>query len=296
MRWSLPITAAAPLLAGCAVLGGCAGPAGSDALRLSVEQYREDEVAGTIQLRVVNTGVDPVAMEGAQLRWSGLTGGEPVEVATTARPGVAVDVPLPLPPAACGDLGSDLAAELPQPPAVDDAVGVLRIDGERVEVAVVDDAGVLARIWSRDCERQRIAEQVSVTFGREWREVAAAPPQPPSAVGELVIRRLAAPGPVLVQELRGTVIAQLDTAAELPSELPPAADAELRLAVRVQTNGRCTGHVLAEVKKPFDFAVLLRIGTTDVVVAPVRPDALDQPLLRRVVEDGCAIVAPGGAG
>jgi hypothetical protein len=275
---------AGALVAVAAGVAGCGRQATSGAeLSAGVEQYREDEVAGRLQVRMLATGSRPVSVSAVAVEWPGLRT-EPADIDTELRPGIAADLPVTLGEAVCGPLPESLTTD-PGPPPAAEPTAIVTADGEERRVLIVDRDGVLGRIWRRDCRRQQIAERVSVRFAEEWTRVEGAPGAP-SARGQLIVEP--SRGTAAVSELRGTVIAALRTEIPLPAVAP------VRLPVTVATNGRCTGHVLGEVKKPFDFAVGLTVDGVEVTAAPVRPDQASQQLLREVVEDGCALLAPAG--
>ncbi len=95
-----PAAALLGLAAVCALVAGCAsGPAGSaDAaaprLAGSIQQYREDEVNGVLQVALTNDGPSPVVIERIEVDWPGFAEPPAADPAYRLAPGLTADLPL----------------------------------------------------------------------------------------------------------------------------------------------------------------------------------------------------------
>ena len=265
-------------------------------------QYRDDEVAGRMQLEVVNGTADTLHVVAVQFAWAGFTT-EVVERQNAVAPGQRVDFPVPVPPASChgdggdggdgGDDGNDGDAAMPD---VRTAVARLTLAGGDVrEVPVFDIRGVAAALYRRDCERQVVASAVTM----EWTGLARVEVDGrPMTAGALTLTRGAAAGDVAVLQIGSTITYLVVPATAAPPATPPAAPPAAPLVVLpagttsvslpvVFEEGRCDAHALAEAKQPFRFVLQVDLG--DGIVHPyiLEPPAGQQEAMRATVFDGC---------
>jgi hypothetical protein len=129
-------------------------------------------------------------------------------------------------------------------------------DGRPVEIAVADSHDVLRRLLTLYCDRQRIAEIVTVDLGARWRP----DPTGDALLGTIELRRIGGAAEVSVQHLAGSVVFRLQPArpGEPIAVLDPDDDA-LSVPIRA-TALRCDPHALAEGKKNYVFGVWLGLA------------------------------------
>lgn len=272
------------------VLSACAGTGGvspeskgatdlGGSVVVRIEQYREDEVAGMMQVGISNNGPQPLLIEAVDLAWPGFA-----QVATAAPDyrlpaGAAVDLPMPVAPVECAaPYTSD-----PRPSAAPAEV-TLRLDGGSTVRAVVADTSALKRIYETECQRQYLASQVDIAFGLDW--TLAGDAAETRALGTLVLRRVEAPGVVAVTGVDGSVLLALTVTGAGPVVL--AADrSEVVHPVEVRSTLRCDGHALGESKQTFAFDVMVDLGDGQPLPYPVTPDEAGRVRLQQVIDAAC---------
>lgn len=158
----------AALLTGCAAGFGSAAPTpvgtpptGVDAW---LHQQRSDEPDRRAQLRIVNDSGSDLELIGIRIEDGRLAASIEGD-APTLPAGESVDLPVRLPPVACGVGGGDTRLEL-------------RFAGGEIQTMVVRDSlGFLARLHERECRAERVADAVTL----RWRDfVPSAPGEPAS--------------------------------------------------------------------------------------------------------------------
>jgi hypothetical protein len=261
------------------------GPDATTSLRASLVQYREDEVRHTIGIRLLAPDA-AVTVEALRLEWPGLEPRPARRLDYPLTPGVDVALNVPYGDARCR----------PQRPPTETAaaIAVVRVgsSGAREIRIPLDDAGpLLTKIYDGDCTRQRLQEAVDVTFGPTWRQVVVG--GRPTLRGWLTVRRGRTTDPIeITSVLSGSVL--IDVAPVTVGPRPVArlepGGREARVPVDVSTSGRCSGHVLGEVKKPYDVRVLIRLGAAEPTVLTVTPsDRGLRDRMHRTVLAGCAV-------
>lgn len=250
-------------------------------MSVRIEQYREDEVAGVMQVGVTNHGDGLVAIESVRIDWSGLA--EPVAADLDYRlPAEAsVDLPVPVGLAQCpspytGDPRS------PQEPA---QVTVGLAGGATVQTAVVDSSA-LARIYQAECRRRYLSDQVNLSFGDAW--TLAGDASQTRAVGTMRLRRGDAAGPVAVTGVDGSVLLDLAvTGQPLPVVLADQL-AEVVVPVEVRSTLRCDGHALGESKQTFAFDVMVDLGQDGQALPfALTPDHDGRARMQEVIDAAC---------
>lgn len=247
-------------------------------LTATLEQFREDEVAGKISVRVANGGDEPVVVETLRLAWPGLSDTGAAELDYPVFPGVRVDLKVPLGTAVCSS-----PPQIDEPlPDVPIAAVATTVEGE-VVFPVTDPAGILARIYPRQCTAQAVEHAVGLTILDDFEDVST---DPAEVRGTLRVERRAATGEVAVVGLHGSVLVTLGLVDE-PSVL--GADDDVVDVPIVATNNRCDAHAISESKKPYVFVVDLDIDGTAVsyVISPAQPgkDALSAQVVGRCPEE-----------
>jgi hypothetical protein len=265
-----------------AVVGGfvtaCAGPK-APAMQAQVQQYREDEVAGRLQLGLTNLTSSPVQVRSVQLQWLGLVTQPPTVVNYTFTPGVRADQAVPLGTAKCTrPTPSFTSAKV---------VVVFAATGQREEVPVIESADVLRRVYATTCQAQYLATQLDAAFGKTWTPVSVA--GGPALQGVLRLARKGFKGQISIVDLRGTVVLRLlPTHPTDPMAVMPSTAAVVSLPVYMQP-ARCDLHALGEVKKPFAFVVGVRLGNSVRMPVHLTPDAATKARLWRLIKTGCGV-------
>ena len=264
---------AAALLTG--LLAGCgAGSATSpDGLRATVEQSRDNENRGLVQLVVHNDGAQPVAVRRVHLRSPAYDQVPPGVFADELGPGERTSFPVPLGAARCdgdGTAGSTVV------------VGLL--DGgtvQEVALAVPQDDPVLPRLHERSCALERLRDAVDVRFGDQRSREGT------SVRGDLVLERRAGSAPVSLTDVQSSIVLLLEPTAPLPLALPAGADgAGVPVEVRPV---RCDPHALLESKRTFSFPVFVALAGAEPLQVPVTlPEGPGRELVDAALRDHCA--------
>jgi hypothetical protein len=291
VTWLLALTVAA-----CAAPAQPDGPGEPTTLRAAVAQFREDEVRDQIRVRLAATA--PVRVATLRLEWAGLPELPPTAPRYRLAPGVAVDLPVPLGPAACGD---PPRADAPVPPVgptdVTAVVGVAGRGGVVVEerVPVSDPDATLARVFARACREQALAALVSAQFGPRWEPSRR--DGVPVLAGSMDVQRLAATGPVAVTGIDGSVLLEVVPVSPPPWVMDTGSGA-LSVPVAVTSTGRCDGHALGESKQTYVFDVLVDVAGQAGLTGPQpltveAPAALRDPLWATMLA-ACAAATDDG--
>jgi hypothetical protein len=263
---SAPETTSVP--APTAVAGGATISAGA-------YQVRTDEAVGSqFQTQVVNAGDEEFTVVAVRLVSPGFERLPFEPRSTRFVPGQTTDLTTPYGQVACD---ADLAGS---------AAGLrVQASGGATEEVTVPFAStdVLERIHGRECAAQAFAAAFDMHLG----EMTVT--SDGEAMGTtLVIERRDGDDPVVVEDTRGSVLISpgfTDTAGRELAAAEQALEMPYQFTVR-----SCMPHLLADVKKPFDFTVYLRIGDTEQAVALVTTDA-ERDVLWDYVLDFCATQA-----
>lgn len=272
--------------------------AGSSGLAASIRQFREDEVAGVIQVELVrersrtpsadaSPGTDPTAdlvtVTSVQLVWPGFEVVPPTRRDVKLAPGQRVDVPTPLGAAVC-TTGATPSFSLGTVVTVVTGEGGV---GTSVNAPLLADAQTaLDNVWTKACVQQRLLDRVGVRLG-PW--ARSDPGGVPTATGTVLVERRDTTEPIAVTGVDGSVLLFVDPASpgELSRPLAPGG-ARLEIGVVATGAGRCDGHALSDSKKTYVFQVLVEIGDDDPVGIDVAVPEPDRPLLNQVIVDTCS--------
>jgi hypothetical protein len=275
------------------LLTGCGGQVAetddTNPLTAQLAQYREDEVAHRIEVRVANTGTSAVTVTSLALEWPGLAP-VPSQPDYTLRPGESATLPMDYSEATCSPGRTS-------PPSTRPVVRIgFTDDGDErtVQLAPLPDEGVLERIWTTDCRRQALDAAVDVTFGPIWTPTVVG--GVPALRGTLELTRGTTAEPVSVASMSGSVL--LDIAPVTPAPTPPltmaTGQSQASVPVAVVTTGRCDGHALGESKKPYDFIFQITVGSAPPSPATLTAEPAVKPLMLRTIEAGCKVAADQG--
>lgn len=237
-------------------------------------QNRLDVAQGIFQMKLYNGTDRDLDVAGVQFVWDGLT----TEVARRDNALIAgdrLDFPVPLAAAHCAGDGT----EADMPALANAYVRVLLADGSEVRADVYDVKHFARALYLQDCERQRVAREVTI----EWVDVQAAELDGrPITTATLRFTRGTGQGAVRLLLVTGTVLFTPDSPAlQLPADQDMAAT-QVRFL-----EGRCDSHALGEASQPFEFSLIIDLG--DGVERPyaLPIPAADQVAMRHRLEDAC---------
>lgn len=277
---------ALPVLAvlGAAALSSCGSPdvpapaASAPEVSAEIVQLRRDEVLERVEIAVQNEGGEEVVVERVTLRVPGFQGVGPVPKDSPVPPGQVVNLPVPHGEVVCDER---FRARVGEPQVTlrirTEAEGSLRT----VRLRPADPRGLLPAIADRACTVSRVASEVTLRFGDDWRTDTAG--------GETVARGsieavLTVAEPRQVTQVAGTVIYGLRPAGPGAPPEPLAALTPQRPRAQIPVvveSSRCDGHAIGEVKKPYAFLVWVADAAgVEVAVTPQAGPATLQALQR----------------
>lgn len=237
----LPLIAAAALLAGCAPSPEADIP---DGVEVSLIQLRSDVAARQAQVRVVN-GTDGAIeigdVEVTDDRFADAARRADPGRTTIVRPGATVDMRVQLPPMECETDAGSPAVALTLP--------------DVVARGPIDDAlGVIAPLHERECRAERLAEDVTLTFG------GFALSTNPSPAGLDLVVETAGGGSARVTGIRPTNLLMFDGlgGAPLPLDIDTASAGVGVVALPLLPQ-RCDPHAVQEDKRGTVFTVDVEI-------------------------------------
>ncbi len=136
------------------------------------------------------------------------------------------------------------------------------VDVGELRVPITDGLQTLTRLHERDCTRRELERRVHLGFAPAAAWTLLDIGGQPVLRGGLVVTRRAYDGDIVLDGAQGSVVLT-------PSMTPPATSPWLTLPAGVNTgevsvdvtiSGRCGGHVLGEVKKPYEFEFFVDVG------------------------------------
>jgi hypothetical protein len=206
-----------------------------------VRQSNLDQSLSSIRVQVLNEAPEPVDVSELVLH-------------VPPFPDAASEVDAVIPPGRRIDFrvvyGEPSCPSAPTPAA---ATAEARAGGRPIEFAVDDSQNVLRRLLTLFCDRQRLAEVVTVSLGERWTR----DPAGDALIGTIELRRVGGDADVTIHAIRGSVIFLLEPAH--PAEPIAVLDTEQdALSVPVRATAlRCDPHAFAEGKKNYLFAAWL---------------------------------------
>lgn len=249
---------------------GATSPASTPSLQglaAEVDQLRSDVPLNRVEIGVVNSGAETVFVDSLHVRIPGFRSGERLTKDSPVKPGLTVNLPWPYGAVRCArDSAPDVG-----PPIVTLQVHTDRDPTSRtLRLTATDKTKVLQRIADRTCEVERVGREVALAFGDTWR----AEQKPDGVVLHGILHaRLLIDEPREVTELRGAIMYALEPDASVgpvPSPLAALSKDHREVSIPVLAYaGRCTGHVIGEIKQPYAFLVwVARPGAEPVAVTP----------------------------
>lgn len=245
-------------------------------------QNREDPARNQFQVQVHNATGDRYDITGVQFVWDGITT-EMVDKTAVMVGGQIVDLPVPFPGAVCShDVDVD-----PRQVDLSQAVARIRVtSGDIVEAPVVDQWHTARKLYLEDCARQWIDGQVEIA----WEDLHVEELDGrPVTMGQLVLRRRAAGGTVIVHDVGNTIPYVVDL-PEVPADGPAlvldASSSEAMTPVHFLEN-RCDPHALAEVKQPTKFIAQLEFADGKVRPYVLYPERSAWIPMQLTANEGC---------
>ena len=256
--WSAVVVA----FVGCADDGAPAVP--EPELSGRVRQSNLDQSLSSIRVQVLNDGAEPVDVSDLVLHVPPFPDAAS-EVDAVVPPGRRIDFRVAYGEPSC-------ESGTPTPAA---ATAEALADGRPVEITVDDSQNVLRRLLMLFCDRQRLAEVVTVSLS----ERLTRDPAGDALLGTIELRRLGGDADITVQNLSGSVVYRLQPVqAGEPIAVLGAGQDALSVPIRA-TALRCDPHALAEGKKNYVFPVWLGMaGGPEEVKVELRADVAMRPV------------------
>jgi len=239
-------------------------------LGATLQQWRDDEVAGRFQVRVDNATGSDLMVDSIVVEWAGFAAPTRSEPRYLVGDGTRVDLAVALPAARCSDPPSFDEALPPGPP-------VVVVNGTE-RVPITDVRHVLDRVHERSCTQQAIAHRATVAFGPDWELVEDG--GDPVLRGDLVVAPRSTSS-VALRGMNGSVLLSI----EPEDGLAPAGD---RVPVLVGRGGRCDPHALGDSKQTYVFDLALVVDGTEVDTSIVAEPWL-QARMGEVIRARCGI-------
>ena len=244
--------------------------------------YRTDQaVGGRFQLKLTNLGDQTFEVLGARLESAGF---EVLPFTTDPvrySPGERTDIVTPYGAARC---------EPDQPPEPAFARIRVRVEGEderllRLPLESIGDA--IPRLHTRECQVAQVEAALDVALAPS-RSPVMRDGRPVLEV-DVVIHRLQGAEPIVVGDIRGSVLYRIELAAssDLPVRLAPGDD-DASFPVIISA-ARCDGHALGDSSQPYAFPIRIRIGDDDIGYDIPVPDD-QQRQLYEYLTAACEIV------
>jgi hypothetical protein len=249
-------------------------------LRAELIQLRRDVVFDRVQVTVTNTRAQDIVVDRMQLQAPGFGAVPVVRADAPIKPGLQVNLPTPYGTPRCDTSSTGrLSVRL-----------WVRTGGgpvESVTVAPTDPHGTLDLIHTRRCLARRLASEVRLTFGNQWRREGSG-----AAIRLHGVLRATLLQPQLrrdVTQVAGNVM--YSVAPDRPPGSPATATSRLaRLdaahpsaAIPVVVSvSRCDGHTKGEIKQPYSFRVWIAGPGGPEQASTIAVTAADKAQLRLV--------------
>jgi hypothetical protein len=236
-------SAAAALAVGCGAAAEPEEPAAE--LTGRIRQSNLDQSLASIRVQLSNDSPEPVDVEDVVLHAPPFPDVASDDDATIA-PGRRIDFRFVYGEPTCSG-----ATPTPEP-----ATAQALADRREVDLYLEDSQNVLRRLLTLYCDRQRLAEVVTVDLGETW----TPDPAGDSLLGTIELHRVGGDDEVTLERTSGSVVFRIDPAgmAEPVAVLEAGQDA-ISAPVRA-TALRCDPHALAEGKKNYVFAAWLGLA------------------------------------
>jgi hypothetical protein len=255
----------------------------------TLEQYREDEIAGLISVQTTNGSSSTVQFSDLRLEWDGLSTEAPSERSTQLGPGVTFDIRVRQGDAVCGTPPDARGAP---PPGAPLAVGHAAVDGgppELITVPIEDRRSVLPRVYQISCQAQRLTWAADLHFGSDWTPTTTAAGKP-AVLGTIELRRNESDDPIVVTRVDGSVLLRISPVEPSDPVAVMAPDQQAAtIPIVVEQSGNCSAHALAESKKTFIIPIGVGIGDEDPAADVITFDAPAKQLLTQLINASCGV-------
>lgn len=248
-------------------------------LRADIGQQRRDVVLERVEVELENTGPEEVVVERLLLRVPGYAGAGPVPKDSPVPPGQVVNLPTPYGDVECGPAGR---AAVGRPVVVLDLRTASDPVPRRITVRPADPDGLLAQIADRACTVERLAREVTLSLGTQWR--------PRRARGDVVLHgtleaTLTIDEPRVLTQVAGSVIYGLRPEQEVapPDVLATLTPDRPTASVPIEIYpARCDGHAIGETKQPYLLVAVLAEPGGEESTVPLTVDDATVAALQRV--------------
>ena len=238
-------------------------------------QVRSDEaVGGQFQVQVTNTGDEEFTVVGVRLQSPGSNSSSSSHDRRCSASGSA--------PTSPPNTGPSSATSTWPPSGA--GLQIQRPDGRDEEIDLpFQSLYVLDRIHRRECAAQAFAEAVDMHLGPM--EVATSGDRSVMST-TLVLERRGSDEAIVVDDTRGSVLITPILTSSTGRELAVGAE-QVDMPYEFETRS-CMPHLLADVKKPFDFTVYVRIGDAEQQAVALETSQAERDQLWDYVLDFCA--------
>jgi hypothetical protein len=242
---------------------------------VSVMQWRSGIAQRELTIRV--HAAEPITIRAIAIRPAGFEVLEPRPNEVRLDAGNSVDVKVPYGAAVCDGAAGDTT----------DALADVEQGGsvKRVQLALPDSHGLIARLHSAECAERSLRSQATFSFTGGWT------PSPDGLVlrSTLTLRRLGGQADVRVAELGGNVLFALRAGPPGGPVAVLAPDAqEASVPFEIETV-RCDAHALTESKRSTAFPLYVSIDGGTPLQVVVDPDPADRDTILNYASDSCAL-------
>ena len=254
-------------------------------------QTRNDVAKNRFELKLYNGTDRSLPIVAVQLVWDGMTTEvSPRENALVA--GGRLDYPVPLTAATCA--GDGTVADMPDPN--EGIARVLLADGSELQAPVFDTKHFARKLYLEDCERQRVAAVVEISWV-DLHEISVDGRPATEGTLRLTRRADAEPATITIGYISNSInfnvvplVADDDLVVVVPTDRTT-----VEIPVRF-VEGRCDSHARSESSQPFAFVAQVDLGDGDELSYPLPPPADQQVAMRNRVEQACDLLGVGFAG
>ncbi len=260
-----------------------------DGLGATLERYREDDVPNRVQIQANSTASGPVSLKNLRLVWPGFTEMQPAPGIYTVAPGQVVDLPVPVGEPICS-VPPKLTEAVPTQGAVAAATAQFGAGPPvAVRIPITDTRGVLPRLYVPACRVEAVRYSATISFGSTWSDTDFE--GEPAAAGTLRIERNSGTDPVVISEIRGSVLLRFRPEKPPSGTLVALAAGETvsEAPVLLVQSGDCRPHALADSKHTFFLAAVVKIGDAPEAIIDIFPDAASQLQLTGMINLSCGV-------
>jgi hypothetical protein len=248
-------------------------------LALTVEQYRDDEVAHAIQVAVRNQEPRPITVETVEFDSPDFEPTGRVAHHTSIPPGGwRIDLKTPYGKGRCD--GTTVPARARA------ATAVLRIESadgtaHDYRYPLPDPQHLLDRLLVNACRLAVVANVADITFGDTWTVIRRG--SEPTMRGTIEVRRANLERSLAVTDIQGSVLLAFHPPNRRPLATLPADGAKTSFPLEVASR-RCTGHAFGESKQTYYFRIWVSIDGGAPIGITFTPDDKVKAALHHLLE------------